>query len=156
MLEVLIFLFENYMIEDGDYQPDSESLTVELSRAGFDNDEIDRAFDWLENLSVMCETDNDSLPMTEVASARHYTAEEQLRIDLPAQSLLLTLEQSGVLDAAAREMVVDSIMALDSDDIDIDDVKWVIMMVLCNRPNREHVYPWAEDLVVDGIKAHLH
>jgi len=156
VLEVLIFLFENYMIGDDDYQPDPESLSVELSRAGFDNDEIDRAFDWLENLSVMCESDDENLPMAEMASTRHYTAEEQLRIDLPAQSLLLSLEQSGVLDTAAREMVVDRIMALDSDDIDIDDVKWVIMMVLCNRPNRQHVYPWAEDLVVDGIKAHLH
>ncbi len=144
------------MIGDGEYQPDPESLSIELSRAGFENDEIDRAFDWLENLSVMCESGDDTMLVTEMGSARHYTTEEQTRIDLPAQSLLLSLEQSGVLDPIARELVVDRIMALDSDDIEIDDIKWVIMMVLCNRPDRQHVYPWAEGLVVDGIKAHLH
>ena len=45
MLEVLMYLFENYMIEGNEFEPDQEILSAELSRAGFGDGEINKAFD---------------------------------------------------------------------------------------------------------------
>ena len=55
MLEVHMYLFANYMIEGSEFEPDQEILSAELSRAGFGDGEINKAFDWLEHLSILCE-----------------------------------------------------------------------------------------------------
>ncbi len=38
------------------------------------------------------------------------------------------------LDADQRELVLDRAMALDQDELDLDDLKWVVLMVLFNQP----------------------
>ena len=40
ILEVLMYLFENYMIEDAELQPDRADLEHELTSMGFTNGEI--------------------------------------------------------------------------------------------------------------------
>lgn len=156
VLEVLMYLFEHYMIEGSEHQPDPETLTVELSQAGFGHGEINKAFDWLEDLSSLCETESLPLAGGRDGSTRHFTTDEQGRLDVTARGLILSLEQSGILDPHTRELVIDRVMALETEELDLEDLKWVIMMVLCNQPDREAVFGWAEDLVIDGVYAHLH
>lgn len=156
VLEVLLYLFENYMIEDAEFQPNIDSLTDELSRAGFGNGEIDKAFSWLEDLSLMCEELSPDAHGGSHKSLRHYLAEEQIKIDREARALLLSLEQTGVIGSADRELVIDRVMALDADHVDVDQLKWIIMMVLCSRSQQGSIQSWVEDLVRDGVPAHLH
>jgi Smg protein len=156
MLEVLMYLFENYMIEGSEFEPDQEMLSAELARAGFGDGEITKAFDWLEDLSVLCEEAAEPPAGGSEFALRCFTQDERVRFTREAQGLLLSLQQTGILDAQTRELVIDRIMALETDDIDIDDLKWVIMMILCNQPGREDLFAWAEELVLDGVKAHLH
>jgi Smg protein len=48
MVDVLIYLYENYL--DGEARPsiDQDELEAELSRAGFSNAEITHALIWLD------------------------------------------------------------------------------------------------------------
>jgi Smg protein len=62
----------------------------------------------------------------------------------------------GVLDSATREMVIDRVMALDSDEVDLEQVKWVVLMVLFNQPGHEAAVAWMEDLVLDERAGLLH
>ncbi len=156
MLDVLLYLFENYMIEGQEFQPDQETLSIELAQAGFGDGEINKAFDWLEDLSELCDPPATSVNGGAVTSIRHFSPEEQSRFDAQGQSLLLKFEQSGILDPETRELVIDRIMALETVEIDTEHLKWVIMMVLCNRPGHEDVVSWAEDLIIDGIEQHTH
>jgi Smg protein len=59
------------------------------------------------------------------------------------------LENVGVLDPARREMVIDRLSALETDDIDMEDVKWVVLMVLFNQPGQEANYAWMEEMMFD-------
>lgn len=151
-----MYLFENYMIEGNEFEPDHEVLSVELSRAGFGDNEINKAFDWLEDLSVLCEQTDTPPSGGSECSVRHFSPEETSRFTQEAQGLLLSLQQTGILDAQTRELIIDRIMALETDEIDLDHLKWVIMMILCNQPGREDLCIWAEELVLDGVQAHLH
>ena len=45
MFDVLMYLFETYIHSDADVMVEQDELTDELSRAGFDNDEIEKALD---------------------------------------------------------------------------------------------------------------
>jgi len=57
MLEVLIYLFENYIIDGVSFEPGHDELAEELVGAGFAGEEIDKAFVWLEDLMDICEQD---------------------------------------------------------------------------------------------------
>jgi Smg protein len=53
-------------------------------------------------------------------------------------------------------MVIDRVMALDADDIDLEQLKWVVLMVLFNQPGREGAYAWMEDLVFEEAPVIVH
>ena len=151
-----MYLFENYMIEGSEFEPDHEVLSVELAQAEFGDNEISKAFDWLEDLSVLCEQTDVPPAGGNESSHRHFSPEETTRFGPEAQGLLLSLQQTGILDPQTRELIIDRIMALETDEIDLEHLKWVIMMILCNQPGREDLCVWAEELVLDGVQAHLH
>ena len=155
VLDILMYLFENYISDEVELEPDEESLRSELISAGFRGNEIEKAFDWLEDLATMQED-----PMREVQvgtqSLRVYTDREVERLDADSRGFLLFLEQLGVLDPISRELVIDRVMALEAEDIDLDQLKWVVLMVLFNLPGQEAAYAWMEDLVFNEMPGTLH
>ncbi len=46
--------------------------------------------------------------------------------------VLLFLEQIQVLNLETREMVIERVLALDTAEFELEDLKWVILMVLFN------------------------
>jgi Smg protein len=62
----------------------------------------------------------------------------------------------GVLNPASRELVIDRAMALENEDFDIEQLKWVVLMVLFNQPGEEAAYAWLEDLVFENMTNCLH
>jgi len=66
------------------------------------------------------------------------------KLDVESRGFLMLLEQHGILDASQRELVLDRAMALDQDELDLDDLKWVVLMVLFNQPGAEAAYAWME------------
>ncbi|SCZ64517.1 DUF494 family protein [Thiohalomonas denitrificans] len=156
VFEILLYLFENYVYDDdGDLEADRETLRSELTQAGFRQSEIGKAFDWLEGLATMQDSP-DSYPLANQQSVRIYSDPECERLDSECRGFLLFLEQMGVLDHGTREMVIDRVMALDSDDSDLDQLKWVVLMVLFNQPGQEAAVAWMEDLVLDEMAGLLH
>jgi Smg protein len=156
VLEVLMYLFENYMDDDPEFNTDQETLAARLREAGFRRGEINKAFTWLEDLSSMCEETETGAEGGKPLSLRHFAPEESEKLDTAAKGFLLFLEQHGILDATTREMVIDRVMALDTEEFDLEQLKWVVMMILYNQPGRDQAYAWVEDLVYDEIQGHLH
>ena len=149
VLEVLMYLFENYLYEEPEDAPDRDSLEDTLQQAGFTSGEIDKAFRWLDELA---EQQADTVAPEHVSHpTRIYNSSELQRLDLSCRSFLLHLENIGVLDPTCRELVVDRVMALESEEVDLEDLKWVILMVLFNQPGQEASYAWMEDLVFDNV-----
>ena len=54
VLDILIYLFENYFDAETDdgFEPDRETLKLELEKAGFPGTEVERALCWLEELAA--------------------------------------------------------------------------------------------------------
>ncbi len=153
LLDVLMYLFENYLDDEAEIQPDRELLRIELEEAGFDRGEVNKAFQWLEGLAGDPAT---GLRRHAEGSIRVYHPDELLRIDTESRGFLLYLEQIGILNQENRELVIDRIMALDSDEIDIDQAKWIILMVLFNQPGQEQAYARMEDLVFEEGAGAVH
>jgi len=154
VLDILIYLFENHLDSEGP-EPDQDTLHDELTEAGFEPQQIHKAFSWLEGLSDL-EGFNPSLPSRPDQTMRLFSSHELSRLDLSCQGFLISMEQFGILDAMSRELVLDRIMALDSDEIDLDQVKWIVMLVLYNRPGQEAEFAWMENIVFQENEGTLH
>jgi len=154
VLDVLMALFEHFVESDAE-QADEDELERHLIQAGFSRREVDEALGWLAGLgearTMAGEGATRAIPPTRV-----FCAEEQQRFGVAGQGLVLFLEQSGVLDPTTRELVIDRVMALDVDAVELDQLKWVTLMVLFNQPGKESAAQWMEGLVEARPFAALH
>ena len=147
ILDVLLYLFEHYFTNDAFDHPGDDltaqngPLVGELTEAGFSVAEIRKAFDWLDALARQ----RPAPGQPRVGGpTRVFHGAELAKLDTEARGFLLFLEQHGILDADQRELVLDRAMALDQDELDLDDLKWVVLMVLFNQPGAEAAYAWME------------
>ena len=154
VLDVLMYLFETYVETDEEPEADHNELRDELSRAGFGDLEIDRALDWLDGL-----TDHQeglALNAQTGHGTRIYNDFEQDRLDSASRGYIVYLEQIGILSPQQREILVDRLLALESADIDVEQIKWVVLMVLFSQPGQELAYARMEDLVFEESTGSIH
>ena len=156
VIDVLMYIFSSYADPDDKLPEDREGIDADLRAAGFKRLEIDKAFAWLDGLT---EGEGDTGPEQSASATRVLADEERARLDYNAQGFLLFLEQSGVLTPRLREMVINRVMALDSDsEVDIEELKWVVMMVLFNSSDEqdENALMHYEDIVFSEQPAVFH
>lgn len=154
VVDILIYLYENYMDNDQDPISDQEQIHDELIQAGFPEQEVNKAFQWMDELTLRQMPD--SFPQGPQGSIRIFTEEEQRRLDTDSRGLLLFLEQNSILNPAGRELVIDSAIALGAQTIGVEELKWVVLMVLINQPGQETAFAQMEELVYNDIPAYLH
>ncbi len=153
VLDLLIYMFENYMSTDDEPRPDRQILKLELDKAGFVEPDIGRALTWLDGLA------GEQLGQVAEATARAvrvFSGQELARLDTDVRGYLMYLENVRILSGNQRELVIDRLMALDADEIDIEQVKWVVLMVLFSQPGQESAYAQMEDLVFEDRSDALH
>ena len=147
ILDVLLYLFEHYFTNDTDPPvgdrdiPPSSPLFSELPRPASARPKSTRP----STGSTRSPSSARSRPRPRIdGPTRVFHGPELDKLDVECRGFLLFLEQHGVLDADQRELVLDRAMALDQDELDLDDLKWVVLMVLFNQPGSEAAYAWME------------
>jgi len=157
MMDILMYLFETYIHSDVELLVDQDELSDELSRAGFHQDDIYKALTWLEKLAALQDTeDTPYMNDSAVTSIRVYIPQEMARMDVACRGFLTYLEQIHVLSADTREMVIDRVMELETTEFVLDDLKWIILMVLFNAPGNENAYSQMEDLLYGAEDGYIH
>jgi Smg protein len=152
MFDVLVFLFENYF--ESNIHPDLDTLEKELSAAGFESNEISRAFDWLNGLETLAEFPYPG-SLSASRSTRCYAAEETAKISLESRGFLVFLESSGVINPSQREWIIDRVMALDGPSVSLEQVKWTVLMVLWKQGKVDETL-FLEDILLDEGEVSLH
>lgn len=145
MVDVLIYLYENYM--GGEEQPPVEpsALEDELTQAGFSPREVAKALRWLDELSDAVGSAPETAPST--GAMRIYDERECAKLDCEVRGMLLGLEQQGILDPIARELVIDRLLAIDHPRVLVEEAQWVALLVLMNCPGRETAFSQLEAML---------
>ena len=152
MFELLVYLFENYI--ETNVHADQNTLTRELSAAGFDTEDISNAFSWFNGLAEMVEQASLDAAMDR-AACRVYSFEEMRKIGAESRSFLLFLEQANVLNPLEREIVIDRLMALQDIEVTLEQAKWIALMVLW-RYGKARDYLFVEDALFSETRPTLH
>jgi Smg protein len=147
VLDILIYVFDRYMLDEVPEVPEREHLARDLERAGFTHANVERALDWLAELA--CEERSPEAPQEHAcgASVRIFSDGELTRLSTECRGFLFTLERMGILSPRQREIVIDRMLALDADELDTEQLKWVVLMVLSSQPGQELAFQRLEDLV---------
>ena len=102
IFDVLMYLFENYMEDEIEILPDSDIVRTELLEAGFEQIEVNKAFDWLESLSLQRAIKASASP-----AFRIFCTQEKAKLDLECRNLLTFLENSGILNSANHALEIE-------------------------------------------------
>ncbi len=148
VLDILMYLFETYLEDEQSDIPSEESIRNELSKIGFHDAKVTKAFDWLDDLAILKDDfiyDQD----IESDSFRLFSPLEINKFDLQARGVLLDLVELGVITPGQRELIIDKALALDIAHINQEQMKWVVLMVLFNLPNSAGSFTWIQDLLYE-------
>ncbi len=156
MLEVLMYLFDHY-ISDQDYDLNQGDLLVHLEEAGFGDEEVSKAFEWLDGLTQHQLADSsDTNSRLNSNTLRIYSSEEARLMGAEGIGFLLSLEQNEILDNSSREQVIERVWALNLLEVDLEQLKWVVLMVLFNQPDQKASLSWLEDIIFSDNPETIH
>ncbi len=156
VLDILIYVFDRYMLTDTLAVPERDELALDLERQGFSLDRVEQALDWLADLAG--ERDRPTPERwsgaagTTVAPSpamRVFTPGELQRLPVQCRGYLITLEHAGILSPQHRELVIERLLALEAPELDVDQLKWIVLMVLSSQPGEELACSRMEGLVFD-------
>jgi Smg protein len=140
VLDILIYVFDRYMLEQTPEVPEREQLARDLEQVGFGRANVERALDWLTELAF----GHQRSPLTAAAregaahrGVRVFADSELVRLSPECRGLLLTLERAHVITPQQREIVIERMLALEADEPDTEQLKWVVLMVLSSQPGQE-------------------
>jgi Smg protein len=124
MFDVLVYLYENYWRPDA--CPDHDRLARKLTAVGFELEEIEEALSWLDGLAESAQA---YVGEQSVSSVRVYSEQEQLKLGQRPIGFVNFLESAGVLPPPMREMVLDRASAVSGEQINLEDLKIIVLMV---------------------------
>ena len=131
VLSVLMFLIRYHMKSDGDYDLTDHELLPVLEKVGFTRPAILRALSWLSDLARL-RHHLEQLPKP--SSFRVFNDYECQCLNEQCRGYIMALEQEGILKPITREIVINQLLELKSEQIDIELIKWVTLIVLFNQP----------------------
>src|SRR5215831_15120827 len=123
MFDILVYLFENYY--QAQAYPDYDTLGRKLHAAGFENDDIQDALDWLNSLTLQ---PDEGLPesLDARSSFRGYTADESTKLSLESRGFLAFLESAKILTPLLRELIIERATALPNEVVGLDQLKVIV------------------------------
>ncbi|MFT5063755.1 MAG: Smg protein [Gammaproteobacteria bacterium] len=161
MLDVLFFMFEHYddsTIAAVEADPstslaifsETRRLEEQLFNEGFEEQEINLALRWLEDLGTQVGAISTiTADSPTVGYLRLFSDEEQRLLGNDCCNFLLSLENDKMISPDQRELIIDRALALDFANVEIDlpQFQWLTLMVLANIPEADDAYDWVEELI---------
>lgn len=152
MFEILVYLFENYAHVDACPAPDL--LARKLSAAGFEEEDISAALDWLSGLDQQVDEQRPQISASS-RSFRAYSQEECTQLDTACRGFIAFLEGSGVLNPLMREIIVERAMALSEGRLTLSKLKVIVLIVLWSQHQALDTLI-LEELLSDDEEARFH
>ncbi len=148
VLKVLIYVYDHYMLADPENVPARRHMLADLRRRGFSVSEVVHAMEWL---SALVGDQRASAAAAEFESQRRglriFADGELSRLSADCRAFLMLLDRQAVLTTQQRELVIDRALALDVEEVDVEELKWVVLLVLSAQPGQELAFARFESVM---------
>ena len=127
MIDILVYLFENYY--DFTAHPKPDALARKLAAVGFEKEEVSVALNWLNGLKTARVTDF----VSDQRALRVYTDDELQKLGIDCLNFIIFLELAGVIPPPLRELIIERGMLLEDAPVPLGKFKIIVLMVLWSR-----------------------
>ena len=130
----IVSLIAQYFLEERDIVSEND-LVEELMAVGFDAEEIDAAFCWMETQAI---DQPERAGRFEPSTTNRVFSQEENRTLLPeARGFLTRLRGMGLLDDETHEEVVQKALQLAEDEVTLKEIKTITVLALFARSHHE-------------------
>ncbi len=132
----IVTILARYFLEERDFGAESE-LVEELLASGFDSDEIDAAFSWMQRLSATSDLPVPAATLRSVPTMRIFSADELRLLTTEARGFLVHLRSLGILDDTSQEEIIERAFQIGEDEVSLKELKVMTSLVLFARANED-------------------
>lgn len=127
-VHLLIFLCEHYLTKNNiDVFSDPMALNQTLVAAGFNETMIDKTLAWLAPLEI-----NQSLDESPAKSTvRIFSPAEKEKLSPLIRYSLVRIDQEMSLSVQTRELIIDRLMAIESEEVALEEFRWTLLFIFC-------------------------
>lgn len=152
VLKVLIYVYDHYMLADPAEVPERHHMLADLRKRGFSVTEVVHAMEWLSALvadqrAAPGPADRPAEARQDGDGLRVFADGELARLAADCRAFLMLLDRQHVLTPRQRELVIDRALALDVDEVDVEQLKWVVLLVLSAQPGQELAFARFESVM---------
>lgn len=126
----ILELLTRYVVDDPEMLVNEQVIYEHLVAQGFSPLEIEAAFAWLERRMALDEARRAVADGGSPQAWRVLTREEEWRLTPEALGFLLRLEGLGLIGPAIREEVIEKAMAVDVEEVGLDEIRAITALIL--------------------------
>jgi Smg protein len=147
VLKVLIYVYDHYMLADPADVPERRYMLEDLQRRGFSVSEVVHAMEWLSALVSDQRAAAAAVDDHRNEGLRIFADGELARLSADCRAFLMLLDRQHVLTPQQRELVIERALALDVEEVDVEQLKWVVLLVLSSQPGQELAFARFESVM---------
>lgn len=130
----IVSLIAQYVMGEQDALSEND-IVEELLAVGYEAEEIDAAFSWMQSLAL--QPQDQVLELPGVLPQRVFTDEEVRGLSREARGLLVRLRLLGILDDETQEEIIDKALQVADDEVTLKEMKTIAALTLFARSNDE-------------------
>jgi Smg protein len=147
VLKVLIYVYDHYMLADPADVPARHHMLADLRKRGFSVSEVVHAMEWLSALVADQRVSSAAALEVDHRGLRVFADGELSRLSADCRAFLMLLDRQDVLTTQQRELVIERALALDVEEVDVEELKWVVLLVLSAQPGQELAFARFESVM---------
>jgi Smg protein len=135
VLAIVSFIAQ-YFLDDRDMMTESD-LVEELLSVGFEAEEIDAAFIWMESQALCAPSGSETSLNAPALSHRVFSTEENRTLSSEARGFLTRLRTMGILDDLIQEEVIEKALLMADDEITLKEIKTITVLTMFANSQNE-------------------
>jgi Smg protein len=130
----IVNLIAQYVLGAEEAPISEQELMAELISVGFEADEINDAFSWMESVALTPQPEAASAPlMMTQPTYRVFDTQEQQKLTIQARGFLIKVRTMGLLSDEAQEEIIDRALRSAEDPINEQEIKLITILTLLSR-----------------------
>ncbi|MEA3362955.1 MAG: DUF494 family protein [Thermodesulfobacteriota bacterium] len=132
----IVNLIAQYVLGAEDTPISEQELKTELMSAGFDADEINDAFSWMETIALQPQAESALVtPLMNLPTYRVFNFVEQQKLTTEARGFLIKVRTMGLLSDKAQEEIIDRAILATEDPTTEQEIKLITILTILSHSN---------------------
>ena len=132
----IVNLIAKYVLGADNAPINEQELVAELMSVGFEADEIDDAFTWMESIALKLPVAQTPLePLREQLTYRIFSPEEDRALSYDASGFLVKIRAMGLVTDESYEEIISRAVTAAEDPISLQEIKLIAALTLLSRNN---------------------